>query len=78
MFCDQISCIINNTSSKLYPFTIFVTAIDKLQKTKEERQTKKTKWQRLDEVFNGGRGFSIHYFLPTDIPLQLLVESEFE
>ena len=67
MFCDQISCIINNTST-----------IDKLQKTKEDRQSKKSKWQRIDEVFNGGRGFSVWYFIPTDVPKQLSVESEFE
>jgi hypothetical protein len=53
-------------------------AIDKLQKDSENRRTKKTTWQRLDEVFNGGRGFSIHYFLPTDLPKRLTVENEFE
>lgn len=68
MFCDQISCIISNVST-----------IDKLQKTKEEGSVgrKKTKWERLDEVFNGGHGFSIWTLLPTDVPKVLSVESEF-
>jgi hypothetical protein len=60
----------------------FPIAIDKLQKSSdggpESRRKQKTTWQRLDEVFNGGKGFSIHYFLPTDVPKALTVESEFE
>ena len=70
MFCDQISCIINNTST-----------IDKLQKTAVEggeRKSKKTSWQRIDEVFNGGKGFSVWWFFPTDVPKMLTIESEFE
>jgi hypothetical protein len=81
MFCDQISCIINNTSSK-NTHSNYNIAIDKLQKSsdgkEDNRRTKKTTWQRLDEVFNGGKGFSVHYFLPTDVPKALSVESEFE
>jgi hypothetical protein len=68
MFCDQISCIINNTST-----------IDKLQKIGEkERKSKKTAWQNIDEVFSGGKGFSIWWLLPVDVPKTLIIEREFQ
>ncbi len=54
---------------------LILVAIDKLQKSSEDRRSYKTSWQRLDEVFNGGKGFSIFYFWPTDVPKLLTVES---
>mmetsp|Transcript_6706 Transcript_6706/g.11265 ORF Transcript_6706/g.11265 Transcript_6706/m.11265 type:complete len:112 (-) Transcript_6706:44-379(-) len=86
MFCDQISCIIDNTST-----------IDKLQKKREEKskgeagskkeskeveqknQAKRTWWQNICEVFTGDhrQGFSLKWLLPTDIELELQLEREF-
>ena len=69
MFCDQISCIIDNTST-----------IDKLQKKRAMKQGKKveqqkqqhqprTWWENIREVFNGDHrvGFSWTWMLPLDI-----------
>ena len=68
MFCDQMSCILQNTST-----------IDKLQKTKaEEPRSKKSSYRLIDEVMSGGHGFSIWWFIPCDIPNDIVVEREFE
>ena len=61
------------------PNLILLIAIDKLQKdSKEERLNKRTGWQNLDDVFNGGKGFSIWWFIPTDVPKTVIVEKEFD
>jgi hypothetical protein len=44
MFCDQISCIINETSSKFLNLISLIIAIDKLQKTDDNRKSKRTGW----------------------------------
>ena len=84
MFCDQISCIISESST-----------IDKLQKkrakakgsegssTKEETKKKvfsKTWYQNINEVMSGDHriGPNWRWLLPVEIEKQLCIESEYE
>lgn len=77
MFCDQISCIIENTST-----------IDKLQKKrgmckdkeKDSLHQPRTSWQNICEVFTGSPdgAFSYQWFLPTDINYTMTLEMEFK
>ena len=74
MFCDQMSCILYNTST-----------IDNLQKErnpkmeqgKGEKAAKRTAWQNVKEVFGGP--VSIHWLFPTDITgRDLVFEREYD
>ena len=73
MFCDQISCIVNNTST-----------IDNLKKrnpkfeeeAKSQKSEGRTGWQNLEEVFGGSIGLGWLY--PLDIKTQLDVEREYD
>jgi len=81
MFCDQISCIISNTST-----------IDKLKikrdakngkstpEEKAESSNKRTWWQNICEVMSGdySEGISIHWALPTDIKHLVMIEREYK
>ena len=62
MFCDQMQCILGNTST-----------IDKLQEKrgmtdsfKGKAASSRTSWQNVKEVFGGD--FNIWWFFPTEIP----------
>jgi hypothetical protein len=76
MFCDQMSCILGNTST-----------IEKLQKKRaqkqggnqEERSTQRSSWQNLCEVMNGNyrEGFSLRWIWPTDIEHTMFLENEY-
>ena len=72
MFCDQIACILGNTST-----------VDKLKKErnlgvdeKGQKAASRTGWQNLEEVFGGP--FSIYWFYPTNVDKDLVVEREFD
>ena len=73
MFCDQMSCILYNTST-----------IDNLQKErnpnaeqgKGEKAAKRTAWQNVKEVFGGP--VSIHWLLPTDRDQPIVFEREYD
>jgi len=79
MFCDQISCIVENTST-----------IDKLQKKRAQKQGKQTEsqqmhqprtwWQNICEVFTGSihGGFSWRWLLPVDVDYNMEIEMEFK
>lgn len=72
MFCDQIQCIIGNTST-----------IDKLKKERQlgddersEKSQKRTWWQNIEEVF--GSKLNIWWLFPTDVPRKLIFEREYD
>ena len=72
MFCDQMSCILGNTST-----------VDKLKKErnlgieeKGQKATSRTGWQNLEEVF--GSSFNIYWLFPTEVVKDLIVEREFD
>ena len=78
MFYDQISCIVENTST-----------IDKLLKKKAKREGKEFKedskppstwWQNICSVMTGreNEGVNIEWFLPTDIRYPLFIEGEYQ
>ena len=62
MICDQVSCIINKTST-----------IDKLKH--ERARDTRTGWENFKFVFGGD--FSIRWFIPLDIKAKLSIEGEF-
>ena len=73
MFCDQMSCILYNTST-----------IDNLQKEKNPKMeagkgqmaATRTAWQNVKEVFGGPVG--IDWLLPTDVSRPLVFEREYD
>ena len=72
MFCDQIGCILANTST-----------VDKLKKErnlgveeKGQKAASRTGWQNLEEVFGGP--LSVQWFWPTDVNKVLVLEREFD
>lgn len=62
MFFSQMSCVAQGTST-----------IDKLKGI--EKATSKTGWQLVKEVFGGD--FSISWFFPTRIQLELTIEEQY-
>jgi len=38
---------------------------------------KKTAWQNIDDVFSGGAGFDLWWFVPTEVPKAVIMEKEF-
>ena len=80
MFCDQISCIVENSST-----------IDRLQrkrqakagkdaKKEEKPMEERTWWQNICEVMTGSHkeGFSLSWLFPTDLPRDCLLEAEYQ
>merc|ERR1711920_228484 len=73
MFCDQMSCILYNTST-----------IDNLAKEKNpnaeidkgKKASTRTAWENVKEVFGGS--VSIHWLLPTDRAEPVVFEREYD
>jgi len=63
MFSDQLSCIMNNTST-----------IDKLKKNIDEKNVESS-WDLIKEVFGGD--FSLMWFVPFNNNAELTVESQY-